>query len=451
MLKVKFNSSAKLVNEDTRTITPSFRFIKSVTDATIVGYYNLLKVIVDNRLGELEGKLADVLTKSRVKNLPAEELNKLKKNEVILNKKIGEINNLIDLDIFKQKESLKEKYISFSDLEQMLGGKPTSILTPNMKITFAALPVETLIEFMLASPQALTMLKKRITPAYAKEKLIEYFNERSLTHLNLAIKLTEEWEGLYDPNSFTVFVSIPPSYFNNIVTTDEEGNTIQSPGKLFNLGTMKSYNANSFADEIKDRMETIKESIPHELRHVIQDIYGKIFNAKLTGLAKVSSFRNKPYDMYGRAINPKTKELLRDPKTGKPIMWQDEYGKELPHHMMPVEVATDVQDELERFARKFKEDLSNIIKHKKDPKIAELRNNIKLIHEIVRELYKAYIGSDPTAPLAKQYGFQPILYRSKVINSYKKENRDLYKWAVNVGYNFIENDMYVSLFNHIMS
>lgn len=457
MLKVKFNSSAKSLTEASRTIKPSLRLVNDLIDAANAGYFNLLNAVINNRLGELESKLANIVKKSRVKNLPKQELDKLKKNEVILNKKIGEINDLIDLGIFKQTSKLKQEYISLSNIQEMLAGKSIKELTPNKQITFAALPVETLIDFMLTTPQAFTVLKKEITPKYAKEMLMQYFNEKTITHLNLAFQImdinskeggeTESWSGLYDPNRFTIFISIPASDFNNIEKLDEKGDTVRYAGKLYNLGTMEAYDAKAFADEAKLFLEDFPETIRHELQHAMQHLYGIMLNISPIGLAKVSSFRNKPYDIYGRAINPKTKELLRDPKTGKSILWRDKGGEVLPHHMVPIEIATDVQDELDKFSKKFKKDLNLILKYKKDHKTAELRNNLKLIHQIVRELFKAYVGSDTAAPLAKEYDFQPIFYRSKIINNYKKENRDLYKWAVSVGYDFIENDMYLSLFN----
>lgn len=282
------------------------------------------------------------------------------------------------------------------------------------------IPITTLIKiFESDSSNPLeTFLRGRMSKKVAVNKIKKYFKDRDINSLGINIELQkvaeknqreeETYSGLYLADIGAISIVFEAAFFTGIVLTNQEGRRLRLSPRLSVDAKRKP---ESIIDYIKDELEELPISIRHELQHFYQSLFSAVFGTRDFGVGGV------PTQVSKRAL-------------GK----QPNY-ETLPHHMHPVEMQTDIQDEIDKFTgnlEKFKED---------NPERSDM------FPAATKIMLKIFVGSELTMPekqLARQLKLHNYLLNgSELFRDIKSSDKsgELYKYALRTLYSSVSDQL----------
>jgi hypothetical protein len=236
-------------------------------------------------------------------------------------------------------------------------------------IQITRIPIEYIMNMLKQdqdNPLKSFLKKKKITLKAAAEKVRQYFEDRGVEHLGINIELQktsdkrdreeETYAGLYIADMRVIAITFEASFFTGSIVTNRDGRRIRISSRL-SAGSGKR--PETIVGYLKDELRELPISIRHELQHFYQSLFSKIFgkNDFTVGL-------------------PPQQVLKRSAKQA---------GDSSSHHMIPIEMQTDIQDEVDKFhmeLNKFREDKADLIA--KEPQV--LKNAVKIIIKVMTDM-----------------------------------------------------------------
>ena len=284
------------------------------------------------------------------------------------------------------------------------------------------IPVATLINiFESDSSNPLeAFLRGRMSKKQAIAKIKKYFKEKNINSLGINIELQktaeirnrseinqtdeETYSGLYLSDIGAISIVFEAAFFTGIALTTEDGRRLRlSPRMSVDAGKKPE----TIIGYLKDELYELPISIRHELQHFYQSLFSKVFGVKDFSVGGV------PRQVSRRSIG------------SKPDL------QNLPHHMQPVEMQTDIQDEIDKFHKDF--------------------NNFKESNPDKEEMYgpaakimlKIFVGSELSmqekqfARMNKLHNY--MLNGSEFFRDLKSDDKsgELYKYALRTIYSSI--------------
>jgi hypothetical protein len=164
----------------------------------------------------------------------------------------------------------------------------------------------------------------------------------------------ETYAGLYIADTGVITIAFEAAFFAGSIITNRDGRRIRISPRL---GIDSGKRPETIIDYLKDELRELPVSIRHELQHFYQSLFSKVF-----GKADFT-------------VGLPPQQVLK--RAGK-------YSGEH-HHMVPVEMQTDIQDEIDKFhmdLNKFKDD--NKILLKRQP---------ELVKSIIKTMIKIFSNS----------------------------------------------------------
>jgi hypothetical protein len=203
-------------------------------------------------------------------------------------------------------------------------------------------------------------LKKKMSAKDAAQKVREYFQDRGVESLGINIELQktaekrsrdeETYAGLYIADMGVITIAFEAAFFAGSIITNRDGRRIRISPRL---GVDSGKRPETIIDYLKDELRELPVSIRHELQHFYQSLFSKVF-----GKADFT-------------VGLPPQQVLK--RAGKYA------GEE--HHMVPIEMQTDIQDEIDKFhmdLNQFKQDNKTLLKQQPELAKAIMKTMIKI-------------------------------------------------------------------------
>jgi hypothetical protein len=205
-----------------------------------------------------------------------------------------------------------------------------------------------------------SFLRKKISPKTAAQKVREYFQDRGIESLGVNIELQktaekrsrdeETYAGLYIADTGVITIAFEAAFFAGSIITNRDGRRIRISPRL---GVDSGKRPETIIDYLRDELRELPVSIRHELQHFYQSLFSKVF-----GKADFT-------------VGLPPQQVLK--RAGKHA------GEE--HHMVPIEMQTDIQDEIDKFhmdLNQFKQDNKTLLKQQPELAKTIMRTMIKI-------------------------------------------------------------------------
>ena len=290
-------------------------------------------------------------------------------------------------------------------------------------IQITRIPIEYLLNMLKqdqVNPLKSFLKKKKITLKAGTEKVRQYFEDRGVEQLDIKIELQktsekrdreeETYAGLYIADMRAITITFEASFFTGSIVANRDGRRIRISSRL-SAGSGKR--PETLINYLKDELRELPISIRHELQHFYQSLFSKIFGKSdfTVGL-------------------PPQQVLKRSAKQA---------GDSSSHHMIPIEMQTDIQDEVDKFhmeLNKFSEDKADLIA--KDPQV--LKNAVKIIIKVMTDM--------DLSPSEKKFSRLHSLDKYTIelgdtLRQIKSDDKSgsLYNYALRVLYTSIRSDV----------
>jgi hypothetical protein len=257
-------------------------------------------------------------------------------------------------------------------------------------------------------------LKNKISPKDAAQKVREYFQDRGVESLGVNIELQktaekrsrdeETYAGLYIADLGVITIAFEAAFFAGSIITNRDGRRIRISPRL---GVDSGKRAETIIDYLKDELRELPVSIRHELQHFYQSLFSKVF-----GKADFT-------------VGLPPQQVLK--RAGKYA------GEE--HHMVPIEMQTDIQDEIDKFhmdLNVFKEDNKTLLK--RQPELA------KALMKVMIKIFSNSSLSDQEKSFVSKYKLDSyIMDGSSLFRDIKSSDKsgELYKYALRTLYSSV--------------
>lgn len=205
-------------------------------------------------------------------------------------------------------------------------------------------------------------LKNKMSSKDAAQKVREYFQDRGVESLGVNIELQktaekrsrdeETYAGLYIADMGVITIAFEAAFFAGSIITSRDGRRIRISPRL---GVDSGKRPETIIDYLKDELRELPVSIRHELQHFYQSLFSKVFNK--------SDF----------TVGLPPQQVLK--RTAKYA------GDNSPHHMVPLEMQTDIQDEIDKFhmdLNRFKEENKTLFKRQPELAKSTMKTMIKI-------------------------------------------------------------------------
>lgn len=279
------------------------------------------------------------------------------------------------------------------------------------------LPVKQLIQATVEWEGLQQYLGGKVEPKDFKKRLNKHFKEKGLDNIqfNIEFKKTpqskedEDYSALYQSDIGAVTVAYKLSLFQPTSAQDNEGNPVKSPPAL----AAGSFSTERILTSIGDELDNTRIAVRHELQHLFQNILS-------SGLGVSGRGDSWRVGLPPRQVVKRSGDIKFD---------------KIPHHMIPVEMQTDVQDEadkLSEYINKFKADNSST------PAIFPAA--IKIMTKIFAD---SSLSSEEKA-FAKQHKLSSyIATPSSMLKNIKDSTNsgDLYKYALRTLFTSVEDQL----------
>ena len=310
--------------------------------------------------------------------------------------------------------------------------------------TVAEVSIQQFLQYITESHIKNTIIKGRMTDEEFSKKLADFFYSRRIKKVSFNIQMIKkgvaetDYAGLYVGDRLTIIIAIDASMFMTYKVTDAKGKThYMSP--IISAENLAVDKGARVINALQTVSSGFKQIIRHEIQHLVGDTYASIIRVKNDlGLPKSKVFAKglgKKYDANGIALDPRTGERIVDKETNQYVMYIDPAtGRELPHHLLPVESSTNAQDAIDEFETLIAEyvfpDYANALTN-----ATSQRNYVDTINYLIKE----YIGINanrwsPAMPAGDNIKgmlhryvlvFKPSVYFMNL----KSQNPQLWKWS----------------------
>lgn len=268
-----------------------------------------------------------------------------------------------------------------------------------------------------------TFLRGRMSIKQAVNKIKKYFKERNINSLGINIELQkvaekkqreeETYSGLYLADVGAISVVFEASFFTDAILVSDDGRRLRLSPRL---SVTAGKRPETIIDYIKDELEELPISIRHELQHFYQSLFSHVFGTADFAVGSV------PRKILRRVADQPT-----------------EPDEDTPHFLHPVEMQTDIQDEIDKFhmnLKKFKKDNSN----KSD-----------MFPMAIKIMIKIFVGSELTLEekgFARKHRLHHYLLNgSELFRNIKSKDKsgELYKYALSTLYTSVSDQLQESI------
>jgi len=276
----------------------------------------------------------------------------------------------------------------------------------SMQIT--AIPVDSVLQYLKSDSEnpLKSFIRDKVSPKTAYNRIKKYFDERDIDSLQINIELVKSSDGdaragLYHASLGILSVSFEAAFFTGVIITNQEGRRLRISPRLSASSGKKP---ETIIDYLEDELRELPISIRHELQHFYQSLFSKVFGVEdfKVGLP--------PQQVIKRHLGKKS-DLSK-----------------MAHFSDPVEMQTDIQDEVDKFHSAYNQF--------RDANKQTLADNSSLENSIVKTMIKIFASSKLTSEeekLAKNYKlYRYISEPSTVLRDIKSadKNGELYRYAL---------------------
>lgn len=281
------------------------------------------------------------------------------------------------------------------------------------------IPVDVLLQIIKSDPA--DPLKKfvggKMDTRTAVNRIKKYFQEREIDSLSIGVELqktaqannynttaepgdeVETYAGLYFAESGTVSITFEAGFFTGTIITDDNGRRNRVSPRLSPAAGKRP---ETIIDYLEDELRELSVSVRHELQHFYQSLFSKVFG--------VADFR--------AGLPPR--QVVKRHLAGDTLD---------PHFSDPVEMQTDIQDEVDKFTT----GLDSLMNQYGD----QLANQPELVKNIKKTMVKIFTGSslnDTERDIEKTYKLYRYVEASKLLRDIKSVDKsgELYRYALRV-------------------
>jgi hypothetical protein len=281
------------------------------------------------------------------------------------------------------------------------------------------IPVDVLLQIIKSDPA--DPLKKfvggKMDTRTAVNRIKKYFQEREIDSLSIGVELqktaqannynttaepgdeVETYAGLYFAESGTVSITFEAGFFTGTIITDDNGRRNRISPRLSPAAGKRP---ETIIDYLEDELRELSVSVRHELQHFYQSLFSKVFG--------VADFR--------AGLPPR--QVVKRHLAGDTLD---------PHFSDPVEMQTDIQDEVDKFTT----GLDSLMNQYGD----QLANQPELVKNIKKTMVKIFTGSslnDTERDIEKTYKLYRYVEASKLLRDIKSVDKsgELYRYALRV-------------------
>jgi hypothetical protein len=281
------------------------------------------------------------------------------------------------------------------------------------------IPVDTLLQIIKNDPAdpLKQFLRAKMDTRTAVNRIKKYFQEKEIDSLSISVELqktaqannynttaepgdeVETYAGLYFAESGTVSITFEAGFFTGTIITDDSGQRNRISPRL---GAAAGKRPETIIDYLEDELRELSVSVRHELQHFYQSLFSKVFG--------VADFRAglPPRQVIKRHLSGDTLD---------------------PHFSDPVEMQTDIQDEVDKFAT----GLDSLMNQHGDT----LADQPELVKNIKRVMVKVFVDSKLEAnerDIEKSYKLYRYVEPSKLFRDIKSVDKsgELYRYALRV-------------------
>lgn len=317
--------------------------------------------------------------------------------------------------LFKELKKKYSKEFSNIGVVGFTGDLTVSDVTEEGQLV-ESMPVERFITDLLAWPGLETYLRGRIKPKTFKTHLKRYFKNKKIDDIQFNIEFgtrgttsKKDYAGLYVSKDDAINIVFNSSFFIPVATgqKDRRGNEITVPAGL-NVGARK---VDSIIENIETELEDTRISVRHELQHLFQNTMSNVLGAGDWNVGL------PPSNVLNRTSSAE---------------------RETPHHMQPIEMQTDIQDEVDKF-------LSYVDRfRKKNP------HKSALFPQAAKIMLKLFADSKLTNEenkFSNDNDLKIYITPSELLRIIKsgKGGKELYNYAIKVLYTSISNQLQESI------
>jgi len=306
-------------------------------------------------------------------------------------------------------DSVKEKYATeLADSQSLgfVGDLNLDNVIQNGELV-ESVPTEQFIMALVAWPELETYLRGRMKPATFKTRLKRYFKNKGVDDIQFNIEFgkrgtttQKDYAGLYESDIDTINITFNSSFFTS--TTTPAGPAAPS----LSVG---SRSVEGILENIDTELEDTRTSVRHEIQHLFQNVMSSVLKAGdwQVGLP--------PRDVVRGASSDEER-----------------------HYMDPIEMQTDIQDEVDKFVsyvKKFKE--KNV-------------DNPSIFSAAIKILLKLFIESDLTKEenkFAIDNNLKIYLTPSDLFRDIKSKDKSgkLHKYALQILYTSVSDQLQESI------
>jgi hypothetical protein len=281
------------------------------------------------------------------------------------------------------------------------------------------IPVDVLLQIIKSDPA--DPLKKfvggKMDTRTAVNRIKKYFQEREIDSLSIGVELqktaqannynttaepgdeVETYAGLYFAESGTVSITFEAGFFTGTIITDDNGRRNRISPRLSPAAGKRP---ETIIDYLEDELRELSVSVRHELQHFYQSLFSKVFG--------VADFR--------AGLPPR--QVVKRHLAGDTLD---------PHFSDPVEMQTDIQDEVDKFTT----GLDSLMNQYGD----QLANQPELVKNIKRVMVKIFADSKLETgeqDIEKSYKLYKYVEPSKLLRDIKSVDKsgELYRYALRV-------------------
>jgi hypothetical protein len=441
--------SNKYIDEG-RTLPVSADFVDSIDEQIKNIFIDLIKAQLKETIDGCKEDIANSQA-ALAANDAASEAEKLKfANDLKTAKKDIDKNKraiTVGMKILKM-FNIDEKNIDNIDISKLQRLKNEVIVKDGTgkearSLTVAEVSLQQFLKYVTESNIKDTIIKGRMNDAEFEAELADFFAERKVNKVVFNIQLIKkgvaetDYAGRYHGTNLMILITIDASMFMTFKIIDSNGKT-QYMSPIISADNLATNKGAMVIDSLQIVSQGFKSTIRHEIQHLVGDVYARIIGTKnFFGLPNAKAFAKglgKKYDENGIALDPLTGMRMVDSETDEYIMYIDPAtGRELPHHLLPIEASTNAQDAIDEFA--------DLVKSRIYPAYAQYLGEVGSQREYINTVnyfIKQFIGNkkfsartealpDNIDPSAYKYFlyFKPSIYFMKLIRA----NPQLWKWS----------------------
>jgi hypothetical protein len=281
------------------------------------------------------------------------------------------------------------------------------------------IPIDTLLQIIKNDPAdpLKQFLRGKMDTRTAINRIKKYFQERDIDSLSIGVELQktaqannhnltaepgdeiETYAGLYFAESGTIAVTFEAGFFTGTIITDDSGRRNRISPRLSPAAGKRP---ETIIGYLEDELRELSVSVRHELQHFYQSLFSKVFG--------VADFRAglPPRQVIKRHLSGDTRD---------------------PHFSDPIEMQTDIQDEVDKFTTGL-----DALMNQYGDQLADKPEQIKNIKKIMVKIFTGSTLNDAERDIEKTYKLYRYVQPSETLRDIKSVDKsgELYRYALRV-------------------